>query len=140
MKIRSDFVTNSSSTAFVLVKKQDLTLEGIRELLGIAVDSPLDPIAQVLFERLDRYGEQIDEGVADLAQHQTDAKNGTRHFLETNFSSEVASKVQAAKESGASVLMGQFSSDIDEIECFLCCESFELENDNYYLNAIECSW
>ncbi len=138
MKIRSDFVTNSSSTAFILVRRASLTPEGIRRLLGMRNDSPLAPIADVLCERLGEYARPIDEFV-DAAEDEPCARDTVTHVRE-EFCEEVARKVASAKAAGHAVEMGWLSSDVDEIESFLCCESFELENDEYYLNAVACYW
>ena len=136
MKIRSDFVTNSSSTAFILIKYSTLTPEGIRRLMGMDADSPLAPIAGVLCERLEQYGKPIDTEIAGYY----DFKGDSEDYIKKNFSEEVAIKVRKAKANGAEVEMGHLASDVDEIEAFLCCESFELENDQFYLNAVSCTW
>ena len=135
MKIRSDFVTNSSSTAFVLIKRTALTKEGMRTLLGIDDESPLTAIADALSEKLDEYGYPIEERVGSYYDDPD-----TDSFLRRKMSDVVADKVRQAQKQGHKVLMGTLSSDVDEIETFLACDSFELENDDYYLNAIECSW
>jgi len=138
MKVRADFVTNSSATAFILIKRADLSPEGVRRLMGMHNDSPLAPIADVLSERLEEYGRPIDDVVRDTVKRH--GASDTETYLKENVSEEVARKVAAAKEAGHSVEMGWLSSDVDEVESFLCCESFELENDDYYLNAVACYW
>lgn len=139
MKMRSDFVTNSSSTAFILIKRASLSREGIRRLMGLLDDSPLSPIADILFERLEQYGRPIDEVVREITERRGGANEIGKYVME-EFSEEVARKVAAAKAAGVPVEMGKLSSDVDHIESFLCCESFELENDDYYLNAVACYW
>lgn len=135
MKIRSDFVTNSSSTAFVLIKRNALTKEGLRKLMGVEEDSPLSIIADTLSERLDEYGYPIDDRIQSYYE-----ESDTDTFLRKNMSDVVADKVREARGKGHEVLMGFLSSEVDEIQSFLACDSFELENEDYYLNAIECYW
>lgn len=135
MKIRSDFVTNSSSTAFVLVKRNSLSKEGMRKLMGIDNDSPLRAIADTLAEKLDENGYPIDEHVKSYYD-----ESDTDSFLRKQMSDVVADKVRQAQKEGHAVLIGTLSSEGDEIENFLACDSFELENEDYYLNAIECYW
>jgi hypothetical protein len=139
MKMRSDFVTNSSSTAFILIKRTGLSQEGIRRLMGIQDNSPLTPIADVLCERLQQYGRPIDEIVREMTERRGGARE-TDEYVREEFSGEVAQKVAAAKAEGVPVEMGWLSSDVDSVESFLCCESFELENNDYYLNAVACYW
>jgi hypothetical protein len=61
-------------------------------------------------------------------------------LVKEKFSEEVAQKVVEAREKGKEVYIGDLSSEVDEIETFFCRDSFELENDKIYFNALECSW
>ena len=49
MKIKTDFVTNSSSTCFVVMSKGDFTLEKFMVSLGLTEDSPFRDVFEELF-------------------------------------------------------------------------------------------
>lgn len=135
MKIRTDFVSNSSSTSFILVLDADWSEATLGELMGIPEESPLRPVVRDLYYTMnaratpvrDYYKKAHDE--ADLVDR-----------VGKDFSSEVAARVQDAIGRGANVLVGTLTSDGDRTESFFCMESFELQTDDAYLNSLNCSW
>lgn len=129
MKIRSDFVTNSSSTVFVLIARSELTRDGIRRLVGIRPNSPLEPVADRLFELLESSG----RSASTVEQAETE-------LAEEDFVQVMGERVKVAMAAGHEVRIGTLTSEEGEIESLLCCDSFELENDEYYLNALRCVW
>lgn len=136
MKIKTDFVTNSSSTSFLIITEGDLTKEELFELVGVTEQSPLAPIFEVLFKR-------FLENMVPGSEYQG-RRNNRREDLVTivrdEFSEKVASRVAEAQNSGGKVYIGKLSSEYDAIEDLFCCDSFELENKKMYLNALECTW
>jgi len=130
MKIRCDFVTNSSSTAFVLIRKSELTRDGIAKLLGIADGSPLSPVADALYSCLDNNRRSVKsyKPAEEL------------EVLRKDFASEVVERVRAAQAAGMSVEVGSFRSDGEGMEALFCTDSFEVENDEYYVNALRSYW
>ena len=129
MKIRSDFVTNSSSTVFVLVARSQLTREGIRQLVGIRPGSPLEPVGDRLFELLQSSGRSV-----------RTAEDAAAELAEEDLAHVVEQYVRPALDAGHEIRIGKFHSDGDEIESLIRCDSFEAENDEYYLNALRCYW
>jgi len=57
MKIRSDFVTNSSSSSFVIATKEELTKEKLYRIFHLSDDHPLKEIADTILERADKITE-----------------------------------------------------------------------------------
>jgi hypothetical protein len=49
-------------------------------------------------------------------------------------------KVEDARQRGLKVYYGELSSESENVECFFCTDSFEVENEKIYFNALECVW
>lgn len=137
MKIRAGFVSNSSSTSFLIIAAEALTQESFLELMGVDRRSPLAPMFSSLYDSImDRH-----EPPVDLAQ--IDETVPVREWLE-GFRGEVTprmiEKLKQAKRNGLRVYYGRLSTESSEVESYFCYDSFEVENSKFYFNALECSY
>lgn len=123
MKIRSDFVTNSSTTSFVIISKGKFTEKKFFNLVGLQKDSPLIPIFKKLFLVLKEKMTPLNN--TDLYNENVDLK-------------ELIAK--SLKE-GKYVYYGRLSSDDGDIlEAYFCTDSFEMKNSELYINGVSCAW
>lgn len=137
MKIRAGFVSNSSSTSFLLIAKEDLNREDFLELVGVSLDSPINDLFGRLFESiLDAAHNTFDFGSSsgDIPLEKWFNDTGT------GISERMLSKMKEAKEKGLKVYYGHLDTESDQIQTFFCTDSFEAENEKIYLNALQCVW
>ncbi len=137
MKIRTDFVTNSSTTAFMIIDSGELSKADLFELAGVQSSSPLAPVFDALFDLLEEKATPISEYPEF---NPSGGDKGLYVFIRSLFSERAAEKALKASREGKRILLGRLSSDNNEVETFFCCDCFELENDRVYFNALNCVW
>ena len=136
MKIKSSFVTNSSTTSYIIICDRDFTSQDLADLMGVQKGSTFSGLVESLYYLLHHKLEPI------RSAWQIDKNYGGDFdaYLQGHFSEEVLRKVHDAERKGRSVFVGSLVSDNNEMESFFCCDSFEWENDKLYINALQCVW
>lgn len=132
MKIRSGFVTNSSSTNFLIISKEELTEEYLLKKLGFTDSSPIINSGHLLVSELMR---GIENGVRwyDIPEINYDA------VLDI-FGRESAEKYLKLNKKGFFAYVGHTNSDDECLAAFLTMDHFEIDNHDFYMNGLNCVW
>lgn len=138
MKIRFDYVTNSSSTSFVIISKGKPSENVFLEALGIKQGSHLESFGRELFDMLSSEMKNVHDAVKSTYWGQPkDIKTLLKKHIH---SPSIAKRAEHALDVGMDVYLGTLNSDGDPAESFLCTEIFEIDHPKLYINALECTW
>ena len=132
MKIKMDFVSNSSSTSFVYISREMLTERSFLSAIGVLPESPLYSFFRGMYEMLDqslkmgtRYVDRAD--VEDITSSHS-------------FTPEVLDQMRNAIDRGEIVITSTLSSDGGLAEGLLCVEIFQIESPEFFINAYDNYW
>ncbi len=133
MKVKFDFVSNSSSTSFVYISDEELSEEAFLEAAGVDGDGPVGDLFRQMYSELStairQYGEQV------TTKEAADSLAGTYEFTP-----EVVEKMKEGIERKKNVVTSKLSSDGLLAESLLCMAMFEIESDRFYINAYNNYW
>jgi len=137
MKIRWDFVTNSSSTSFVIICQGQPSKDVFLDAMGARKGSPLWPLFERLYEVLCR---KMSNAVDALHSQYWRGADSVEELVTREISEQVGKEAAAAREKGLDVFIGKLDSDEGDVEAFFCCESFEVNHPRLRVNALRCAW
>lgn len=132
MKIKADYVTNSSSTSFLIISDDELGNQKFYEWFGIDSESDFTYIFSELFNAVKYNSKPIED----------DMKDGETLFeyLETYHLTSEVERVKDAINDGKKVRVGELKSDENGIQSFFCMDSFCIDNELVYFNALSNGW
>lgn len=133
MKIRCDFVTNSSTTSYVIICEGKPQYDDFLSAVGAKKGTPAEDLFRLLYDALCDDIKPVDKAYREGTDTVFD-------MLKKEFSERTAERVQIALRDGKDVWYGSLASESTDVEAFFCMDPFEVETENVYINALPCGW
>lgn len=133
MKIRDGFVTNSSSTSYIIISKKELTGEYLAHKLGITKESPN------YYDVVSVCKNMINDG-KDGFYHHSYQESMSYNLIKELFGKDTASKYEKAIKKGYEIYCGSISSDETDYEIAMCLDYMKYNDSEIYIDATVNGW
>ena len=138
MKFRQDFVTNSSSTSFIISLKDEWNENNFYKSIGLLNDSALRRIFIELYRAIEDNKKEI---TAYISEYYPEDKTVETFLSNCNYSKDVIEKVSQLLKDGRTIYYGELSTENgDIVEAYFSTESFLVCEDDIYFNGQSAVW
>lgn len=134
MKVKTGFVTNSSTTNYIVMSQGEPTMQAFFRAVGISPESMFLDVFVKLFQK---FKDDMTPGLYYARRYGCDTID---EFVEKHFSKDTLARVQEAEAKGYDIYIGDLSSDNDPIETLFCCDSFVIDSGKLVIDATEDAW
>jgi len=132
MLIRTGFVTNSSSTNFLIISKEELSEDYLLKKLGFS------PTSKVAIPANSLVSDIMSSAGQGLRWHDFDEIN--YDTVKEAFGDESANKYLALHEKGYMSYWGYTSSDDNYLTSFMTTDHFLIDDADFYFDGRNCVW
>ena len=126
MKIRKGFVTNSSSTNFIIICEKELTFDYLYNKLADSKNSSFEKEIKELCNIILNSAKRLESVDASA--------------LAEEYGGRLDKVYKKISKGNCYIYHGSTRSESDEIESFFTCEPIEFESAGFYLNGLNCVW
>ena len=133
MKIRDGFVTNSSSTSYIIISKKDLTGEYLAEKLGLTEKS------HNYYEILDVCKNMVIDGKMGFYHHSYE-ESENYDLIKELFGEKTANKYKKSVNKGYKIYCGRISSEENDYEITMCLDYMKYKDSEIFIDATDNVW
>lgn len=132
MKIKIDYVTNSSSTNFIIISKREIrSADELASVLGVEKGSPIYSyiyeFCKELYNNIDRDYFGLD---GDKQKHEA--------FISKEFGHDTFKKYKKLSKKGYNTYFSRANTETSEILTFFAMDYFEFNSKDVYIDGRDC--
>lgn len=126
MKIRNGFVTNSSSTNFIIISNQELSREFLSKQLNPLKDK--------------RFKKEINELCDAILYKKSLINDADIDSLQNEYGGEIKKIYNKMKKKSCFIYTGELTTEETSFEAYMACSPFEYKTKDLYINGLSSTY